>query len=133
RYFDNAGMDPRPTLLDAMGRFAAPGLAVDLGCGTGRDTIALLRAGWRVTAIDREREAIDLLRATVGDDGGRLTTEISSFENARWPVCELVNASFALPFCPPEHFDEVWRRIVDSLRPGGRFAGQLYGEHDAGA
>ena len=27
-------------------------------------------------------------------------------------------------------FDEVWARIVDSLRPGGRFCGQLFGERD---
>ena len=30
----------------------------------------------------------------------------------------------------PERFDEVWRRIVDSLRPGGRFAGQIFGPND---
>jgi membrane dipeptidase len=130
RYFDHAGDDPRATLLDAMGRFATPGLAVDLGCGTGRDTLALVHAGWKVIAIDREQEAIGRLRAAVGEDRGQLTTEVSSFEEARWPACELVNASFSLPFCPPEHFDEVWQRIVDSLRPGGRFAGQLFGNRD---
>jgi trans-aconitate methyltransferase len=32
-------------------------LAVDLGCGAGRDTRELLSAGWRVLAIDREDAA----------------------------------------------------------------------------
>ncbi|MEC4815643.1 MAG: methyltransferase domain-containing protein [Scytonema sp. PMC 1069.18] len=32
--------------------------AVDLGCGDGRDTVELLRQGWRVLAIDGEAEAI---------------------------------------------------------------------------
>jgi tellurite methyltransferase len=45
----------------------------------------------------------------------------------------LVNASFALPFCPPAAFPGVWWRIVRSLRPGGRFTGQLLGDADSWA
>lgn len=130
RYFDHAGGDPRETLLEAMRRFDAPGLAVDLGCGTGRDTVVLLRAGWNVVAIDCEQEGIDRLQAGVGAVNGTLVTEVARFEDARWPPCDLVNASFSLPFCPPDRFGEVWSRIVGSLRPGGRFSGQLFGDRD---
>jgi hypothetical protein len=45
-------------------------------------------------------------------------------------VCDLVNASFALPFSPTESFPALWDRIVESLPPGGRFCGQLFGERD---
>ena len=69
RYYDASGDDPRKTLLAAVERFAAPGLAVDLGCGTGRDTVELLRRGWHVVAIDSEEEAISRLHAKTGDDG----------------------------------------------------------------
>jgi membrane dipeptidase len=130
RYFEAAGDEPRETLLDALRRFPAPGLAVDLGAGTGRDTAELLRRGWRVVAIDGEQEAIDRLRERVDADGSRLETRVARFEDAELPACDLVNSSFALPFCEPEHFDEVWRRIVAALPPGGRFAGQLFGERD---
>jgi tellurite methyltransferase len=41
-----------------------------------------------------------------------------------------VNSSFALPFCPPAVFPAVWQRIQTSLRPGGRFSGQLFGDRD---
>jgi SAM-dependent methyltransferase len=62
RFYAAAGTDPRETLLDALDRFEAekraPGTAVDLGCGTGRDTLELLRRGWRVVAIDSQPEAI---------------------------------------------------------------------------
>jgi membrane dipeptidase len=133
RYFDHAGDEPRATLLEAMRRFDAPGLAVDLGCGTGRDTFELLRGGWSVVAIDREEEAIDRLRAGLGSEDGRLVTEVSRIEEARWPACDLVNASFVLPFCTPYRFGEVWGRIVGSLRPGGRFSGQLFGDRDSWA
>jgi membrane dipeptidase len=130
RYFDCAGDDPRPTLLAALDRFETPGLAVDLGAGTGRDTAELLRRGWRVIAIDREQEAIERLLALVGPDAAGLETRIAPYTEASWPECDLVNASYSLPFCPPHEFEALWRRIVDSLRAGGRFCGQLFGVHD---
>jgi tellurite methyltransferase len=130
RYFRRAGFDPRPTLLDAVGRFPEPGLAVDLGAGTGRDALELLRRGWRVIAIDREAEAIARLAGLAGADADRLETRLGRFEEIQWPECDLLNASFALPFAAREAFPELWRRIVDSIRPGGRFAGQLFGVHD---
>lgn len=130
RYLRLAGDDPRPTLVDAVGRFAAPGLAVDLGAGAGRDTAELLRRGWSVVAIDREQDALDRLHALVGPDSARLQTRRARFEEAEWPDCDLVNASFALPFCPPAAFAATWTRIVASLRPGGRFCGQLFGVRD---
>jgi membrane dipeptidase len=128
RYFAVAGDDPRPTLLDALARFDSPGVAVDLGAGTGRDTAELLRRGWRVVAIDREPEAIERLGAL--GVAPQLDARLGRFEDAEWPPCDLVNASFALPFCPPAAFPALWERIVRSLRSGGRFSGQLFGDHD---
>jgi membrane dipeptidase len=130
RYFRLAGTDPRPTLLAAIERFDTPGLAVDLGAGTGRDTAELLRRGWNVIAIDREQEAIDGLRELVGPDTSRLETRVARFEDAVWPPCDLVNASFTLPFAPRESFPGLWEQITRSIRPGGRFSGQFFGERD---
>jgi hypothetical protein len=42
----------------------------------------------------------------------------------------LVNCSFALPFVPPERFPPTWQKIINSIRDGGRFAGQLFGPRD---
>ncbi len=121
---------PHDTLLGALDRFDEPGLAVDLGCGDGRDTVELLRRGWRVVAIDAEPEAIARLRARLGAQGDRLVTMVARFEEAEWPNASLVNSSFALPFCPPESFDAMWSRVVASLAHGGRFSGQLFGDRD---
>ena len=129
RYYDAVDDEPRETLLAAVERFAAPGNAIDLGCGTGRDTVELLRRGWHVVAIDSSAEAIRRVRAATGDDE-RLETQVAAYEEAALPECDLVNASWALPFCRPEIFGVVWERIVDALRPGGRFAGQLFGDRD---
>jgi tellurite methyltransferase len=129
RYYDATGEDPRETLLAALDRFTEPGVAIDLGCGTGRDTVELLRRGWQVVAIDSEEVAIRRLRERTGDDE-RLQTQVARYEAAVLPPCELVNASWSLPFCPPEVFGAVWDRIVSSLDAGGRFCGQLCGDRD---
>jgi len=54
--------------------------------------------------------------------------EADRFEG--WAYRVLVNASYALPLAQPEGFDALWTRIVDSLRPDGRFSGQLFGVND---
>jgi tellurite methyltransferase len=115
--------------VGALDRFETPGFAVDLGCGDGRDTVELLRRGWRVLALDGQAEGVRRLRERVPADA-QLETEVVRFEDARWPEADLVNSSFALPFCSPDHFDDVWRRVRGSIAAGGRFSGQLFGDRD---
>ena len=84
-------------------------------------------------ALDGQAEAIRRLEARVDLPDAwrsRLETRVSPFEEAEWPQADLVNSSFALPFCRPEAFPGVWARIVGSLQPGGRFCGQLFGDRD---
>jgi tellurite methyltransferase len=132
-----AGRPPRDTLLNALANFAAEPptesarLAVDLGCGDGRDTVELLQRGWRVLAIDGEQLALDrLLSRPI--QAGHLQTQVMRFETLILPpAVDLINASFCLPFCPPEKFGALWQTIVTSLHPGGRFCGQLFGDRDS--
>lgn len=141
RYYDAvAGKPARDTLLLALARFPQEPaarrvrFAVDLGCGEGRDTAELLRRGWRVLAIDGDPRGIERLRTRADvPPNGYLEMQVTRLEHATWPAADLVNASFALPFCPPEHFPALWERIAGSLLPDGRFAGQLFGDRDTWA
>lgn len=132
-----AGRPPRPTLLRALAAFdieGRVGFAVDLGAGEGRDAVALLRRGWSVLAIDADASALARLRnRSEVPTGAPLVTWKASFVDATWPEADWVNASFALPLCPPERFSALWMRLRRSLRPGGRFSGQLYGARDSWA
>ncbi|URD49358.1 trans-aconitate 2-methyltransferase [Chroococcidiopsis sp. CCNUC1] len=133
------GRPPRETLLSALIRFEPlsqefPQFAVDLGCGDGRDTAELLKRGWRVLGIDGEAKAIARLQSRPDIDLRRLETLVMRFEDLVLPESvDLINASFCLPFCPPEHFPSLWNKIIAALRVGGRFCGQLFGDRDSWA
>ncbi len=142
-YAATEGRPPRPTLrraLDLLEAEGSPGFAVDLGCGAGRDSVELLRRGWRVLAIDGEAEALRRLEARADLPSGalreaRLETRQARFDAPDFtlPRCELVNASFSIPFCAPADFRRLWAEIWRALRPGGCFAGQLLGQRDSWA
>lgn len=135
-YQRTRGNGPHRTLITALSLFNnenKSGLAVDLGCGDGRDSLELLKQGWSVIAIDREAAALEVLKEQLGDSEeaqDRLVCVQDSFETVEIPVCKLVNSSIALPFCELNHFPKLWKKIESSLESGGRFAGHFLGIND---
>jgi SAM-dependent methyltransferase len=134
-YDENEDRAPREMLLDVLDGFGGEAHeVVDLGCGSGIDTLAMLERGWSVFAIDAEEEAIRRVRERVPSKlAPRLRTLVSRMEEVELPPADLVWASFSLFFCHPDRFDEVWRRVRGSIRPGGRFGGELLGDRDTWA
>jgi tellurite methyltransferase len=117
--------------IDWEGGGARRRTAIDLGFGAGTDTLELLRRGWNVLAIDQQPGAAEFLsRRVPAAHRRRLTTLVAPIEELVLPPSDLVYASFSLPFCPPRRFPELWGAIRRSVRPGGHFAGQLFGDHD---
>jgi SAM-dependent methyltransferase len=111
-----------------------PRFAVDLGCGAGRDARELLRAGWRVLAVDREPAAETTLEAAVEAVlRPHLEIRIEDLATVAIPPCDLVNASLCLPFLAEPAYQATWGRIVAALAPGCRFAAMLFGDHDESA
>ena len=131
-YNATEGQPARFTLLTALELWdGPPGHALDLGCGAGRDTLELLRRGWRVLAVDAEPEALARLEAQLDEEKRlRLQSRCCRFESIPLPPAHLVNSSFALPLCPPAAFPGLWQAICTSLPAGGLFAGHLLGERD---
>lgn len=132
-----ADRPPRKTVLLALDLLPCDaGPCLDLGCGAGRDAIAVLKAGRRLTAIDRAPGAIAALlgRSDLDeDDRRRLTARIDDFTACGFPPVSLLNASFSLFLCPPARFPTLWTRMLDALLPAGIFAGHLLGDRDGWA
>jgi hypothetical protein len=85
-----------------------------------------------VVAVDAEPEALRQLAARNLPNGERITPITARFEDVPLPIgVQLVNSSFALPLCEPEHFHALWTRIYEALPSGGRFSGQWYGPRDS--
>jgi SAM-dependent methyltransferase len=132
------GREPRPLFTEALAKFGSEsgsGLhAIDLGCGDGTETLALLEAGWTVYAIDSEPASVKYVQSKVPPElQSQLQTKTESFESLDLPDADLVYAGFSLPFCKPQYFDRMWANITEHIRLGGRFAGQLFGVRDSWA
>lgn len=149
---------PRDTLIRALDLFEVADRgsegpvsrrAVDIACGEGRDTREMLRrtgpTRWHVMASDSSESGLKLLAESIADrDRDRVFLASCKMEELPMsypqPRCgagertfqtvDLVNASFALPFCKPDAFGAVWGWISRILTPGGRFAGQFFGDRD---
>ncbi|MEW6459888.1 MULTISPECIES: trans-aconitate 2-methyltransferase [Pseudomonas] len=133
RYYDRTqGAPAWPALLMALDASTrTTGFAIDLGCGAGRDTLELLRRGWEVLAIDREKQAIArLCQQLQTDQAPRLQTLCEHFEHCELPPADLINSAFALPFCHPKEFPHLWQRISHALKHDGLFCGNFFGPDD---
>lgn len=117
----------RPTYPDALvdRACAIAGLqrddrVLEIGCGTGQLTGALVERGLRVTALEPGRRLRELARRNLRGA----------------PGLELVGAALEQATLAPEHFsaafaassfhwpdpDVSWRRVFDALQPDGTFA-----------
>jgi len=134
RYNARQGGRPvRPLCRDAM-RLLTSGTAIDVGCGAGRETRALLEAGWRVHAVDGSPDTREVVPRTIGGVHNRLTLEVSPYSAlGALPPADLIYAGYSLPYQPPESFRRVWKLLRAALRPGGVLAVNLFGERDSWA
>ena len=134
----NAAQADRPVrslCLDAMA-LAGPGTgrqAIDLGCGAGKETLAMLRAGWNVHAVDSLPDTRERLQG-IAPEVGRLSIEVRAFQDLRvLPPAELIFAGYSLPFIHPDTFGGFWAVVLDALRRQGVVAVNLFGDRDSWA
>ncbi len=94
----------------------APGTAIDLACGAGRNALYLAEKGWRVTAMDGSESAVELVRQRSAARGLQVETA----------VADLTAASFTIP---TDVFDliviayylqrDLFAQAKAAVRPGG--------------
>ncbi len=76
---------PAPLLVETAKKLA-PGKALDLACGTGRNTLWLAEQGWNVTAVDGSPIAMDILRSRVSERGVMVTTRVADLEKFEYQI-----------------------------------------------
>ncbi len=129
-YNQHLSRPPRPIVVRAVSYCKNKEKALDIGAGTLVESKFLLDSGFsKVVALDSSPEIEDF---TKGINDHRLEVKISSFQDLELlpQSYDLITAQYALPFYGPKDFSEFIGKIISSLRDGGVFVGQFFGERD---
>lgn len=111
-----------------------PKVAVDVGCGAGRDALHLAEIGFTVHAYDKSDVAITRLKELCPLHlNEMLFPEVCTFDQFEYPRSSLVSACSSLFFCPSELFPHAWLKITQSILHGGVFCGHFMGPNDSWA
>ncbi len=129
-YKNTADRPPSQLLTEAIQFVEHRSEALDLGAGALKDTRFLVEEGFEhITAVDRESVVQEL-----GSElpKNRVEIVITSFDGFPFPkdTYDLISAQFSLPFNGAVGFDGIMKKIKSSLKEGGIFTGQFFGDKD---
>lgn len=91
------------------------GEILDLGCGSGRDSLYLIQRGFGVTAIDGSKELCELASIHIGQDVLWMQFSELDFDevfDGIWACASLLHTS-------PDDFEDIFGKVVNCLKPGG--------------
>ncbi|HVX65423.1 MAG TPA: methyltransferase domain-containing protein [Bryobacteraceae bacterium] len=119
---ENIQTEPVPLLVRAVAGLA-PGAALDLACGPGRNALFLARHGWSVTALDASTVAIAALRAQGAAEQITVDARVADLEHPSFLIrpdaWDLICDFFYL------HRD-LFPAIRQGIRPGGLFVATIH-------
>jgi trans-aconitate 2-methyltransferase len=113
-------------VLERLQGIAADATVLDVGCGTGRVTEAVLTLvpDGRVLGLDASPDMVELARQRLGDRARLWCQDVLDLDLDD-PVDAIVSTA-ALHWVP-DH-DRLWARLAQALRPGGMLEVQCGGE-----
>ena len=76
---------PTPLLVETAAALA-PGRALDLACGAGRNALWLAEKGWEVTAVDGAPTAIEILRGRAAERGLQIDAVVADLEKDEFEI-----------------------------------------------
>ncbi|MBP3597774.1 MAG: class I SAM-dependent methyltransferase [Clostridia bacterium] len=121
---------PRKNVVHFISKYKISGNAIDLGCGSGSDTIFLIQNNLNVLAIDSS-DVEKMIRSKLSDtEQEKLKFELQKFESLKLPKCDLLISNNSLPFCEKKYFCQMWEEICSSIKNNGYFVGNFFGIND---
>lgn len=103
-----------------------PKTAIDLGCGSGNDTVYLIKHNYSVVAVDKEKNVIEIIKNRVSENS-KLDFIIDMFGGVKLSKTNLIVANFSIPFCHPKYFSRFCKKITDNINLGGYFCRKFFG------
>jgi len=128
KYYEETNTKAPSVFLIKALKFAKGNKAIDLGCGSGVETREIAKKGFKVTAVDVNK---DVKKYFSKEDLKNIKLKILPIENFRFVKCDFVFAKSSLVFLGPGKFYKVLENIKKSLNPGGIFAARLWGKKDS--
>lgn len=112
------GSEPNVFLAQTVGGWA-PGRALDLACGDGRNAIWLALRGWDVTAVDFSSVAIERARSAADEAG--VDIDFQAHDVTEWVPPESAFELVAVVYLhiPHEMLQRVIANAAASVAPGG--------------
>jgi len=122
--FDRIYTNPEPPFNTQPSAFLArvvdglaPGAALDVAMGQGRNSLFLARKGWRVTGYDISPVGLAQATKSAAKEGLTLNTQLTShdafdFGKNRWDLIVMIFPGTSME-------EEFVRRVKASLKPGG--------------
>ena len=101
---------PHLNVINFLNLNVPPQKAIDLGCGTGRDTI-----DWNVLSIDREDTESIIKHQLTNKELKNFRFKKCLFGKMKLPKVNLIVANFSLPFSKKEFFSNIWENITNSI------------------
>ena len=121
---------PRKNIVNFIEKFNIIGDAIDLGCGSGCDTIFLIKNNWRVLAIDSSNVEEKIRKKLSNEEQDKLKFEIQKYENLKLHKCDLLLSNNSLSFCNKNYFNKMWEEICFNIKTNGYFVGNFFGIND---
>lgn len=121
---------PRKNIIHFISKYSITGKAIDLGCGSGSDTIFLIKNNWNVLAIDSSNIEERIRSKLSNSEQENLRFEVQKFEKLKLSKCDLLISNNSLPFCDKDYFYQMWIEICLNIKNDGYFVGNFFGIND---
>lgn len=121
------GTEPNVWLRNHASVWPAGGRLLSVADGEGRNSVWLARQGFEVDAFDIAEAGVAKARRLAARAGVQVDFTVADCDSFAWPTARYDGvAAIFVQFADPPMRERLFRRIVESLKPGGHLVLQGY-------